>query len=123
MTRNRYVPGNKTETQPRAYWHSRKQEKRTAKGLGGRRVSGSGNGVRKGDVQVPALARIECKTTSNISFSVTRRMIEKLENAGIANDEVPVIQIEFLPTNVVGCESNEKVAILPWHYLEALLIR
>ena len=50
----------------------------------------------KGDVRVRGIARIECKTTSRKSFSVTREMIDKIENAAVAAGELPVLVIEFL---------------------------
>ena len=40
--------------------------------------------------------RIEAKTTKNKSFSVTRDMIRKIEDAALTNNEIPVMVIEFI---------------------------
>ena len=75
-----------------------KQEKDTAKALGGRIVRGSGSGREKGDARVEGVVRIEAKCTRNKSFSVTREMWDKIETAAstCVPSEVPAIHIEFL---------------------------
>lgn len=103
----------KQEVQPKAYWRAKKQEKAIA-----RTISGSGSGRKKGDVEVMNVARIECKTTQNKSFSVTREMVEKITNAGIGSGEVPAIVIEFLDQQ--GAPESD-VAVIPLWALEMLI--
>lgn len=71
-------------------------EKELAVRFGGRLVRGSGSGSEKGDVRVEKLIRIEAKATKHGSFSITRNMVEKIENAALPSGEVPVIIVEFL---------------------------
>lgn len=96
---------------------ARRQERELAKKLGGRTVRGSGCGSEKGDVRVERIARIEAKTTKNKSFSVTREMIAKIEEAAISMGEVPALVVEF---NDNGKRVAD-VAIIPTWALEALL--
>jgi hypothetical protein len=84
-----------TKTSP-AYKHSPKQEKRIAKQVGGYRTPGSGSKKQKGDVRIKGLLRVECKATSRKSFSVTREMLIKIEDAVGATGELPILQVEFL---------------------------
>lgn len=85
------------------------QEKQTAGKYGGRLVPGSGGAPKQGrkekgnrshvaeagDVRIPGVARIECKTTKHASFSVTSEMIDKIETATFGADEIPVIEVEL----------------------------
>jgi len=75
---------------------SRNQERALAKAANGRITRGSGNGFEKGDVRVKGVCRIEAKTTQHKSFSVTREMIDKIEQAAISAGELPVIVVEFI---------------------------
>lgn len=97
-----------------------KQEKELGKRFKGRLVPGSGSGHQKGDVRVPKVARIEAKTTKNKSFSVTREMIDKVTNAGIAHGELPAMVVEFLDAD--GHPESE-VAVIPMWALEMLINR
>lgn len=72
------------------------QEAEVAKRTGGRTVPGSGNGYTKGDCRKRGVVRIECKTTSARSFSVTIDMLNKLETAAAIAGEFPVLVVEFL---------------------------
>ena len=81
---------------PKAYNRSRKQEDETAARLGGRKIPASGSRFRKADAELPDIARIECKATSAKSFRVTKEMIRTVEEAGMLEGQVPVIDIEFL---------------------------
>lgn len=72
-----------------------KQEREVASRVGGRITPASGSRDVKGDVRVKKVIRIECKTTKNKSFSVTREMIEKLETAAVLSGEMPVLVVEF----------------------------
>lgn len=97
MSKNPYlIRAAASLVQSPGYHRSKGQEKAVAKRAGGWRVPGSGSGSKKGDVQVKSIARIECKTTQNKSFSVTREMVEKILHAGLGADEMPAIVIEFL---------------------------
>lgn len=98
--------------------HSPMQEKAWAKLLGGRVTPGSGNQNTKGDVRVKGVMRLEMKCTEKKSFSITREMAEKIEQAGLANDEIPAMEIEFLsPTGKV----LNRVAVVPVYVLEMLI--
>lgn len=79
----------------RSHKRSKVQEQETAKRVGGRTTPASGAGSVKGDVRKTRVLRIECKTTKNKSFSVTREMVEKLELAATLAGEMPVLVIEF----------------------------
>jgi hypothetical protein len=103
----------KKSVQSKGYWRAKKQEKQIA-----RTISGSGSGRKKGDVEVMGIARLECKTTQNKSFSVTREMVEKITNAGIGNDEVPAIVIEFLDQRGTP---ESSLAVIPLWALEMLI--
>jgi Holliday junction resolvase len=86
---------------------SREQEAELAAAFKGRRVRGSGCGNEKGDVRVERLVRIEAKTTKHNSFSLTRSMAQKIENAALPSGEVPVIIVEFQG------EPNMELAVVP----------
>lgn len=94
-----------------------KQEAKVAARLGGRTVAGSGCGQAKGDVRVKGIALIECKCTQHKSFSVTRKLIDKIEEEAMHNGEVPVMAIEFL----TGSKVNSNIAVLPMWALELLI--
>jgi len=76
--------------------HAPKQEKRIAGRINGRTVRGSGSGNEKGDARKPGVCRVECKGTKHSSFSITQKMLDKIENAAMPACELPVIQIDFL---------------------------
>lgn len=97
-----------------------KQEAETAKRFGGKLTPGSGNKAEKGDVRIKGVARIENKTTKNKSFSITREMVQKIENAAMPCGEVPIIVVEFND----GCGGVDcDVAIMPMYALDILLSR
>lgn len=75
---------------------SRKQEAEIAKRVGGRKTPASGALSEKGDVRLKGVVRIECKTTMAKSFSVTREMVGKIEDAALSAGELPALVIEFL---------------------------
>lgn len=74
------------------------QEKELAKVLGAKQTSGSGNQTEKGDLRKRGAFRLEAKCTRQKSFSLTREMWEKLEDAASLNrqPEIPVMHVEFL---------------------------
>lgn len=112
LKRTRGEPGN-TSSHKRAA----KQEKEWAKRLNGRCTPGSGNGTIKGDVRVKRVARLEVKTTKHRSFSVTLEMLEKIENAALPYDELPVLIVEF---NDGNGKKLKDVAIVPIYLLDSL---
>jgi hypothetical protein len=91
-----------------------KQEKETAKRLRGMLTPASGAKDMKGDVRVPRVARIECKTTKNKSFSVTLDLVRKIEDAG-AEGEATVLLIEF--NDGAGKKLGE-LAVIPAYLLD-----
>jgi hypothetical protein len=101
-----------------AYKHAPKQEKRIAKKVGGHTTPGSGSKRVKGDVRVKSIARIECKATQRKSFSVTREMLEKIEMAAGATDEIPILQVEFLDAKG---KIDGTFAVVPVHIIERLV--
>lgn len=88
--------GTKRKRVNNAYHRSGKQESEIAKATRGRLTPRSGAGKEKGDVRLKGVARIEAKTTSNKSFSVTRDMLKKLDDAALPTGEIPAHVIEFL---------------------------
>lgn len=96
---------------------SLQQEKELAKRAGGKVVRGSGRGNEKGDVRVKGVVRIEAKTTSKSSFSITSEMIQKIELASVCSGECPAIVVEFL--NAAGKPIHE-VAVVPMWVLNSL---
>lgn len=123
---NRFGPkrflerGSKEAKKAKAYKRAPKQEREAAAKLGGRLTPASGAKFQKGDVKVPNLARIECKCTGADSFRVTREMLDKIEAAGLANDEIPFIEIEFLNERI---GSAKRVAVLTSAALNTVLNR
>lgn len=92
------------------------QERELAVKLGGRRVSGSGCGLEKGDVRVKGIVRVEAKTTKANSFSVTKEMVRKIESAALTSGEVPVMVIEFS-----GDKTMPSLGIMPMWAIELMV--
>ena len=111
------LPRNKRAPSP-AHQRSPHQERDAAKRLGGRVVKGSGSGPEKGDVRVKGVLRLEAKCTSKNSFSVTREMVRKIEEAALGAGEVPAIEIEFLDADGAV---DARLLILPSYALDRLL--
>lgn len=73
----------------------RKKENSDAQVFGGKRVSGSGNKPFKpGDVKT-SLFLIEAKTTDKKSFSIPQKMWEKIYNAALMSQRIPILSIKF----------------------------
>ncbi|UGV19934.1 primase [Pseudomonas phage Pa BHU-15] len=102
----------------KSHRRSKTQEREVAKRVGGRLTPASGAREVKGDVRVKRVVRIECKTTKNKSFSVTREMIEKLEMAATLSGEMPVLVVEF--NDGAGRKQGELV-ICPSYVLDDLV--
>lgn len=101
--------------------HSRAkhQERQLAARLS-RVTRGSGNKMERGDVRVDKIMRVECKSTINKSFSITREMLQKIKTAAFGSREVPAIHVEFL--NKQG-RVLEEVAVVPMWVLEGLICK
>ena len=95
---------------------AKRQEKELAKRGGGRLTPGSGAFDQKGDVKkYNGVYRIEAKVTKKKSFSVTREMVRKIEEAALPNNELPAIVIEFVDES--GNPQME-VAVVPTYLLD-----
>lgn len=95
-----------------------KQEKELAKRTGGTATPGSGSGTQKGDIKKAyGVYRIEAKTTKNKSFSITRDMLRKIDEAALPNNEIPVIVVEFIDEQG---KPIDEVAVLPTYALGLL---
>ena len=112
------LPKRKLDKLGVSHRHSRKQEARIAVSVGGKTVVGSGAGREKGDVRKRGIVRIEAKTTQRKSFSVTRKLIEKIEDEATGCGELPAIAIDFIDEN----GAVEKSAyVIPSYALEDLI--
>jgi len=118
MSRDSFV--NRDKKLSPSHRRAPKQEKMLSERFKGRRVPGSGSGHQKGDVQIKGVARIEAKTTKAKSFSVTRKMIHKITEAGMLHDEVPVLVIEFVDERG---KPEQEVVVMPMYALEQLIAR
>lgn len=115
MTLQSFLDRDKRKGHP-SYRRAKKQEKELALRGGGRAVPGSGNGLQKGDVsKFCGVYRVEAKTTKNNSFSVTREMVRKIEDAALPHGELPAIIIEF---NDGQGRAEMEVAVVPVWALE-----
>lgn len=95
-----------------------KQESSLADELGGEVVKGSGCGAEKGDIRITGVARIECKSTIKKSFSITRKMVEKIEDTAMMSGETPFVQLDFLGEKG-GVDHS--LVIMPRYVLESVL--
>lgn len=112
------IPRHYKGKQSASHARSPIQEAELAKRGGGRVTPGSGNQAQKGDVmKYRGCVRIEAKTTKNKSFSVTRAMFAKIEDAGLPNNEVPAMVIEFIDER--GNPEME-LAVVPTYALDFL---
>ena len=101
-----------------SHGHAPQQERKLAARLGGKVTKASGALDEKGDVRITGVVRIEAKCTKHASFSITRDMLRKIEEAAFAHGEVPVIAVDFLDAQgkVIG-----SVAVMPQYALDTLL--
>lgn len=109
--RRRAAKANLTASHRRAP----RQEASLAKRVQGAVTPASGARDVKGDVRVRRVVRIEAKTTKNQSFSVTREMVRKIEEAAASGAEMPAIIVEF--NDGFGKPVCE-VAIVPTYVLD-----
>lgn len=88
------VPKRKQGQTP-SHDRSKVQERGLAARVGGYVTKGSGSGYEQADVRLKKVIRIEAKTTSHKSFSVTEELIDKLEAAVVGTGELPIMQVEL----------------------------
>lgn len=112
------IPKRMQGVKKAAHARSPKQEKELALRHGGKVVKGSGCGFEKGDVRFKNKVLLEAKCTEKKSFSITRKMVQKIQDAACGNGEVPVIQIEFIDDKGVQLE---KICVCPSWVLDELL--
>lgn len=120
MGRDTFMRGGKGNYITPSHRRAPAQEKQLSLRTKGKQVPGSGCSYQKGDVRVSKVTRIEAKTTKHKSFSVTRKMLEKIEDAALPAGEMPAIVIEFLDEQ--GNPDGE-VVVLPSYAIEELLGR
>ncbi len=60
--------------------------------------------------------RLECKTTAKKSFTVTREMIQKIEEAALAHSQLPAVIVEFNDGN--GNKVMEVAVVPTWVLVE-----
>lgn len=96
---------------------AKKQEREAAHRM---LVAGSGNGRVKGDCRMKGVVRLECKTTSKVSYALSRDLVQRIEAAAVAGGEVPAFEIEF-------CDKQGRkecsVLVVPSWVLEELIVR
>jgi hypothetical protein len=90
-----------------------KQEKEIAEKMKGKRTKGSGAGYTKGDV-INHVFRVECKTTKFKSFSITERLLDKLDEDNFGSDKIPIMAIELE-------NGKRKCYVLTDHALDLIL--
>jgi len=112
------VPKSLAGVKKAAHVRSSKQETELASRLGGKRVKGSGCGFDKGDVRIRGLALIEAKTTERKSYTLTREVARKIEDAATSGGEVPMIAIEFIDSKG---KPEHRLVVMPMWALEMLL--
>lgn len=78
----------------------------------------SGAGSVKGDIRLKGIVRVEAKTTSKNSFSVTKKMLDQIEDAALATGEMPAIVIEFLDAD--GHPYRE-ICVVPSYVLDNII--
>lgn len=100
--------------------HAPKQEANMASSYGGKVVKGSGCGSEKGDVRIAGVARIECKSTKNKSFSLKLSVLDKIEEEATCAGEIPILQLDFINDQAT---TVKRVAIVPLHVLDTILER
>lgn len=88
-----------------------RQERKAAEDLGGRRTPASGATPHiKGDVQARGL-KVECKTTSGLSYSLKRRELEKAQMEALTEGAMDwAMQVEFH----LSPGFNRRYAVIDW---------
>ena len=120
MSRDSFLKRTYSNSYGVSHRRAKRQERERAKKHGGRLVPGSGNGAIKGDIaKDQGLFRIEAKTTRRMSFSVTRKMIEVLEESALPHGEIPAVLIEF---QAVDGHKQRTLVVIPAEYLKPGLV-
>jgi len=95
-----------------------KQESKQVKVLGGEAVRGSGCGFDKADTKIKDVLRLECKSTINKSFSVTKKILDKVNNACMGT-EIPAVHVELV--NKDSGDVTDACYIIPVWAMEILI--
>jgi len=111
-----HVPKKQRSDPAKTY--SKKQEKNIAKKIGGFVTPGSGSGKIKGDVIKRGVVRVEAKSTAKKSFSITRDMINKIEEYSVPQGEIPCVVVDFIDR--AGCVLDS-VSVIPTQSLMTLI--
>lgn len=102
-----------------AHRHAVKQEEKIAESIGAKQVKGSGCGDERGDSRIRKVVRVENKcTTHKKSFSITRKMAQKIEDAALPCGEMPIIEFEFI--NERGIVEHSLV-VVPAYVLKSIV--
>lgn len=114
----------KNELSKKRYSHeySPIQELNSAKEFGGVLQPNSGRGYKKGDwvkysKNGNKLLVVDDKNTTKSSFSVTRKVLEKIENDALGQDALPLLHIEINSDTI----SAKEFFVMPKWALLALL--
>jgi len=97
---------------------SKVQESEIAKRINAKTTKASGSKDEKGDVRLRKVLRLEAKTTTKKSFSITQDMLDKIEDAALGSGELPVIEVEFL--NEKG-RPFRSVCVVPTYVLDMIM--
>lgn len=89
-------PKAKKGKQSKSHEYAVYQERDLANKLGGHETKRSGAGDIKGDVRIKGKYRIECKCTKHKSYSITRELVEKIQEEALSTGEIPLFQIDFI---------------------------
>lgn len=120
MSRSSFLRRGSGNHDTPSHRRAKKQEAELARRFGGTLVPGSGAGRnQKGDVKKCAngTVRIEAKTTKNKSFSITREMARKIQDASLTHNELPAIIVEFV--DELGRPEME-LAVVPTYAIQLL---
>ena len=109
---------------PKSYSHeySPIQELKSAKEFGGVLQPNSGRGYKKGDwvkysKNGEKLLVVDDKNTTKSSFSVTRKILEKIENDALGQNALPLLHVEINSDTI----SAKEFFVMPKWALLALL--
>ncbi|MET0465359.1 MAG: hypothetical protein ABW007_19515 [Chitinophagaceae bacterium] len=112
------VPKKFDTNKGKAAAYAPKQERRLAKKLGASLTKASGAQSEKGDIRQRGIYRIECKSTENKSYSLTRETYHKIASAAASANEIPCMTVDFLNENG-GVQ--ESLAIISVENLKSIL--
>ena len=92
-----------------------KQERRLAKRSGGTTTAASGAfWTRKGDVRSVDLL-IETKQTDKASYSITKRVWDKIRREALLDGRLPVLALQIQETRLVVIDEEDFFALTEGH--------